>query len=88
MEMQHKFECEEEDVFVFPKVEVTLNEIENSDPIESVRKEDDFIGSNDPLLVVKEETDINSVTETNRIVINDYLETIDEFLAEENSIEK
>lgn len=65
MEIEHKIEFDETDVFVLPKVEVTLSQNENLTLIEDITKADDgsYIeaSNDDPLrLVVKEESNLGA----------------------------
>lgn len=66
MEFQHKVESEEEEVFVFPKVEVTLNEVEKTNLTENTVKINTIESNNgDPLLVlVKEESCIDEFSQS------------------------
>lgn len=55
MEIQHKFESDDDDAFVIPKLEISLNVIENVGPTENtVKVNTNCVGGNnfDPLLLL------------------------------------
>lgn len=90
MDREHTVEFDEKNAFVIPKVEVSLDDSECSSSNDNAAESDNTrIGAsdNDPLLLVmKEETETGADTEINRILLNEICD--EEFLVEENSIEK
>lgn len=86
MKSEHKLVNQEEDHFIMPTVEVTLNKSTNITATEDIAKQVDL--SEDPLLfVVKDEKCYDAVTENARIISDEDMNDISEFLAEETSTE-